>query len=38
MGLTGRIALIPPSVDILRRFAIFLGVGEEPVDGGRGVG
>ena len=38
MGLTGRLALSPPSVDVLRQFALFLGVGEEPVDGGRGVG
>jgi hypothetical protein len=36
MGLTGHLALIPPSVGILRQFALFLGVGEEPVDGGRG--
>ena len=38
MGLTGCLALIPPSVDVLRWFVLFLGVGVEPVDGGRGVG
>ena len=30
--------MIPPSVGILRQFALFLGLREEPVDGGRGYG